>query len=257
AGRHTEAGAKSCRLLDFAFLVFAVLPALFDDRQRVARVHGGAFGGQYLLHFAALGRLHLVLHLHGFHDDDALPDRHFVLLADQDANDLARHGGLELLRANIAAADGAPGAQGARVLHIHGIACAADDHVQLTLERAFALDLVGLVSDQQRQHIARRQGDVHLDGLAVNLAEPEFVAAVQFHLMRLAVHYHVVGHDCVYRSLSASTRAAFRQFDAGAGAAALPLPGLAAIPGCALLGSVVAKIAAATAAITAYWPSGS
>jgi len=75
--------------------------------------------------------------------------------------------------------------------------------------------------------------NVHLDLLAVHLAQPGLVAARQLHLLRFAVYHYVVGHVLAirpqhsaknpqalrhpYRSRTASTRAARRQFEAGGG----------------------------------------
>src|ERR1039458_4756940 len=166
--------------------------ALFDDGQRVAGVDHRTFRSQDLLYAAILGRFHLVLHLHGFHHDDALAGLHFISLADQDANNLTRHGRLDLLWAGLGAAYGAAGAQGARVLDIHGIARAADHHVQFALQRALALDLVGFAADQHRHHVASGERGVHLDLLAVHLAQPGLLAAGQLQLMRFAVYHNVV-----------------------------------------------------------------
>ena len=115
---------------------------------------------------------------------------------DHDAHDLAGHGRSDLLRTCFRSACGTARAQRTWILNIDGITRAADDHVELALQRALALDLVGFAVDQHRQHVARGQRGVDLDRLAVDLAVPYASRrASASRLMRLAVHNYVVGHS--------------------------------------------------------------
>src|SRR5438105_1746848 len=67
--------------------------SLEEDEQR-ARFHGLALADGSFLHAPRARGADLVLHLHGFHDHQPLARPHFFARADEDAYELARHGGL-------------------------------------------------------------------------------------------------------------------------------------------------------------------
>src|SRR5579872_6200126 len=73
-------------------LYYFILPALLNGCENCSRADGVA--GMHRNRGDAPGavRLHLVLHLHGFHYDDALTRLDGLAGLDQQAHDLARHG---------------------------------------------------------------------------------------------------------------------------------------------------------------------
>src|SRR5439155_21913941 len=57
----------------------------------VSGVHTGALGGRELLHYAFLGGLDLVLHLHGFHNHNLLAGLDLVFFVHQQTDYLPWH----------------------------------------------------------------------------------------------------------------------------------------------------------------------
>src|SRR6516162_5509592 len=221
---------------------------LFDDGEDVARINGGAFGGKDFLHPAVLGRLHLVLHLHGFHDDNALAGFDFVFFGNHDANDLARHGSGDLLRAGFAPCGGTPRTQRARVLHVDGVPGTADYEVQVAAQGTLALDLEGISSNEDGENIACGEGSVHFEGVPVHFAVPGGFAFGELEAVNFAVYHNVVGH----RDRIASIRPARRQLLGSEATFPLAGAGRPSPPGNVCFGSMVARMPAATVAISSW-----
>src|SRR5262249_13951498 len=76
-----------------------------EDRQNLPSIHGGAGDRGQARHAAGAGGFHLVLHLHRFHDNQALTRFHLIAGRYQHTHNLARHGSrydLDALRAKTA-----------------------------------------------------------------------------------------------------------------------------------------------------------
>ena len=85
-----------------------------NDAQSFAGVDGLAFFGEEAFHRACFWRADFVLHFHGFDDEKTLAGFDGVTGLDEEANDLPRHGGEDLLAAfefGVSVAAAAPGAR--------------------------------------------------------------------------------------------------------------------------------------------------
>ena len=184
---------KECKMQN-ARLRLGVLHLLLDDCEEVSGVDGGGFLDGNLCDFALLGGLDLVLHLHGFDDDQALTGFDLIAFGGDDADDFSGHGSDDFGGASFGSGGGAAAAQRARIADLGGEALGADDDVGFAEERILALGLVVAPVVDDGEHVARGHGDIKGEGFAVHRTFIALVGTFEFDLVQVTIDQDFVFH---------------------------------------------------------------
>src|SRR3954469_7425762 len=179
------------------------------DGEAVAGIHRAAFRRENFLHFPLFWRLHLILHLHGFDHDHALPSFHFRSLGREDANNLPRHGRDEVLRTFACTSAAVTRTERAGVADFN-IECGITDQQTQTGGRDLSLDLVRFAAQHNREHFRFGARNVRREFLPVERDD-----GLAFPLPDLDTMGGAVENDLVDHSVprNASSRASFFQFE--------------------------------------------